>query len=209
MAEEEEVEGLKAWWKENGRFVVTAALLGLGSVVGWNVWQDHRQGRAEQASQMYDELTEAAFLARHDDVLARSGLLIEQFPRSGYATLAALIGATSAVAQERFQEAVTRLEWVVRHASRDTYRDLARIRLARVRIDEGAWDAALEALDAMTSASFAATAGELRGDVHLARGEREEARAAYREVLSGEAALPGSLVRVRMKLDDLGQLNVP
>lgn len=206
---EEEVEGLKTWWKENGRFVVSAAVLGLGSVVGWNVWQDHRQGRAEQASQRYDELAEAAVHGRHDDVLARSDFLIEHFPGSGYAILAALIGATSAVAQERFQEAATRLEWVVQHASRDTYRDLARIRLARVRIDEGAWDAALAVLEAMESAGFAATAGELRGDVHLARGEREEARAAYRGVLSGEAVLPASLVRVRMKLDDLGQLNVP
>ena len=206
---EEEVERLKTWWKENGRFVVTAVVLGLGSVVGWNAWQDHRQDRAEQASRMYDELTEAALLGRHDDVLVRSDLPIEQFPRSGYAPLAALIGAASAVAREEFPEAATRLEWVVRHASRDTYRDLARIRLARVRIDEGAWDAALAALDAVTSAGFAASAGELRGDLHLARGEAEEARAAYREVLSGEAVLPASLARIRMKLDDLGQLNVP
>ena len=206
---EEEVERLKTWWKENGRFVVVAVVLGLGSVVGWNGWQDYRQDQAEQASQMYDELVEWAALGRHDDVLARTDLLIEEFPRSGYATLAALIGAASAVAQEQLHEATRWLEWVVQHAPRTAYRDLALIRLVRIHIDESAWDAALAALAAMDSTGFAAIAGELRGDIHFARGEVEEARAAYRGVLSGEAVFPASFVRVRMKLHDLGHLNVP
>ena len=138
-----------------------------------------------------------------------AALLLAEFPNSGYATLAAFIASASAAAQGETGEAKSRLEWVHENASREGYRDLARIRLARVLLDEENPEAALEALDEVRSEAFDAVAGELRGDIHLARGAPDEARAAYREVLAGERALPSSRARIQMKLDDLGHLRVP
>ena len=209
MADDEDVAKLKSWWKENGRSIVAGVVLGLGGIVGWNAWQGHQERRAEAASEMYAQVAEAAEAGRHGEARTRAALLLEEFPRSGYATLAAFVASASAAAQGESAEARSRLAWIEENAPRDGYRDLARIRLARILLDEEAPQAALAALDRVGSDAFEAVAGELRGDVLLARGSPEEARSAYRDVLAGERALPTARARVRMKLDDLGHLRVP
>ena len=209
MADDEDLAKLKAWWKENGRSIVVGVVLGLGGMVGWNFWQDHRETQSEEASEMYAGILEAAAEERHDDVRAQAALLLAEFPDSGYATLAALIASASAAAQGQPAEARQRLAWIEEHAPRDGYRDLARIRLARVLLDEDDPQAALDALDRVGSDAFDAVTGELRGDIHRVQGAPEEARAAYQAVLAGEATLPSARTRVRMKLDDLGHLRVP
>lgn len=209
MADDEDLAKLKAWWKENGRSIVAGVVLGLGGIAGWNVWQSHQERHAEEASEMYAEVAGAAAEGRHGEVRTQAALLLTEFPRSGYATLAAFVASASAMAQGEPAEARSRLAWIEEHAPRDGYRDLARIRLARILLDEDDPQAALAALDRVASDAFDAVAGELRGDILLARGAPEEARSAYRDVLAGERALPAARTRVQMKLDDLGHLRVP
>ena len=209
MADDEDVAKLKAWWNEYGRTVVVGVVLGLGGIVGWNGWQSHQERRAEEASEMYAQVVEDAAQGRHADARTRAALLLTEFPRSGYATLAAFVASASAAAQGDLAEARSRLSWIAENASREAYRDLARIRLARVLLDEADTDSALDTLAEVSSGAFDSVAGELRGDIHLARGSRDEARSAWRNVLDGEEALPSSRARVRMKLDDLGHLRVP
>ena len=209
MADDEDVAKLKAWWNEYGRTVVVGVVLGLGGIVGWNGWQSHQERRAEEASEMYAQVVEAAAQGRHADARTRAALLLTEFPRSGYATLAAFVASASAAAQGDLAEARSRLSWIAENASREGYRDLARVRLARVLLDEEDTDAALDTLAEVSSGAFDAVAGELRGDIQLARGSPDEARSAWRSVLDGEGALPSSRARVQMKLDDLGHLRVP
>ena len=209
MADDEDVAKLKEWWKEYGRTVVVGVVLGLGGIVGWNGWQSYQERRAEEASEIYAQVVEAAGQGRHADARNRAALLVAEYPRSGYATLAAFVASASAAAQGEPAEARNRLSWIAENASREGFRDLARIRLARVLLDEKDAEAALDTLGKVGSDAFDAVAGELRGDIHLARGAADEARDSWRKVLDGEAALPSSRVRVRMKLDDLGHLRVP
>ena len=209
MADDEDVAKLKAWWNEHGRTVVAGVVLGLGGIVGWNYWGDYRERRAEEASAMYAEVVDASERGAHADALTGAALLVEEYPRSGYATLAAFIASASAVAQGERAEARNRLSWIAQNASREGYRDLARIRLARILLDERDPEAALEALHEVSSDAFDAVAGELRGDVHLARGAEQEALAAYRQVLDDERGLASLRARVQMKVDDLGHLQVP
>ena len=209
MADDEDVAKLKAWWNEYGRTVVIGVVLGLGGIVGWNGWQSHQERSAEEASEMYAQVVEAAAQDRHADVRTMAALLLTEFPRSGYATLAAFVASASAVAQGDLAEARSRLSWLAENASREGYRSLARIRLARVLLDEEDTDAALDTLGEVPPGAFDAVTGELRGDILATRGATDEARSAWRQVLDGEAALPSSRARVRMKLDDLGHLRVP
>ena len=208
MADDEDVAKLKAWWNEYGRTIVVGVVLGLGGIVGWNGWQRHQERQAEEASEVYGQVVEAATRGRHADARTQAALLLTEFPRSGYATLAAFVASSSAAAQGDLAEARSRLSWIAQNASREGYRDLARIRLARVLLDEEESGAALDTLAELSSGAFDALAGELRGDIHLARGSPEEARAAWRNVLDGEGTLPSSRARVQMKLDDLGHLRV-
>ena len=209
MAEDEDVAKLKTWWKEYGLTIVAGAVLGLGGIGGWNAWQGHQERRAEEASHIYAGVVEAAAGDRHEEARSRAAHLLAEFPNSGYATLAAFVASASASAQGEWDEARSRLTWIEDNASRPGYRDLARIRLARVLLDERDPESALEALGRVQSDAFDAVAEELRGDILLARGEAEEARSAWRAVLASEHALPSSRARVRMKLDDLGHAQIP
>ena len=209
MAEDEDVAKLKTWWKEYGLTMVAGAVLGLGGIVGWNAWQSHQDRRAEEAADMYAGVVEAAAGARHDEARSRAALLLAEFPDNGYATLGAFVASASAAAQGERSEARSRLAWIEENASRDGYRDLARVRLARVLLDESDPESALDALERLSPGAFDAVAGELRGDILLAWGEQEEARSAYRKVLADERVPRSSRARVQMKLDDLGHLRVP
>ncbi len=208
MADDEDVAKLKAWWNEYGRTIVVGVVLGLGGIVGWNGWQRYQERQAEEASEVYAQVVEAAGRGQHADARTRAALLLTEFPRSGYATLAAFVASASAAAQGDLAEARSRLSWIAQNASREGYRDLARIRLARVLLDEEDTGTALDTLSEVSPGAFDALAGELRGDIHLARGSPEEARIAWQDVLDGEGALPSSRARVQMKLDDLGHLRV-
>ena len=39
LSEKEQLEQMRAWWADNGRFVIGGVLLGVAALVGWNQWQ--------------------------------------------------------------------------------------------------------------------------------------------------------------------------
>jgi len=85
-----------------------------------------------------------------------------------------------------------------------THRGIARLRLAAVLLDEKKYDEGLKVLDGADDPAFAAPAADLRGDIMLAQGRLDEARAAYK--LAMEKAGPGDPVRgvAGTKLEALG-----
>ncbi|AGH45899.1 TPR-like domain-containing protein [Paraglaciecola psychrophila 170] len=48
--EEQQVEAIKRFWKENGLSLVIGALLGLGGLLGWRYYNDSQIEAKEQAS---------------------------------------------------------------------------------------------------------------------------------------------------------------
>ena len=65
---------------------------------------------------------------------------------------------------------------------------VARLRLARVQLAQGNADQALKTLDAVKPGAFAARYAQVRGDVLLAKGDRDGALKAYREARSSADA---------------------
>ena len=53
--EEQQVEAIKSWWKENGKAVVLGAVIGLGGLYGWRYYQGEIQSAKEQASEAYTQ----------------------------------------------------------------------------------------------------------------------------------------------------------
>ena len=78
------------------------------------------------------------------------------------------------------------------------------MRLAAVLLEEKKYDEALRMLDANKDEAFAPLAADLRGDVMLAQGRLDEARAAYK--LAAEKAGPRNPVKsiAETKLNALG-----
>lgn len=45
LTEEEQVEALKKWWKENGTAVIVGVVIGISAVVGFWKWREYRDAR--------------------------------------------------------------------------------------------------------------------------------------------------------------------
>jgi predicted negative regulator of RcsB-dependent stress response len=94
---------------------------------------------------------------------------------------------------------------VIEHGRTDDFRDLARLRLANVLLDEKAYDEALKLLDEKHGAAYDAQYAAARGDVLVAKNQAAEAKAAYKIALDkAGTGNNGFRESVRMRLEALG-----
>lgn len=207
MTEEEKVEAIKEWWRENGRSVLAGIVLGLGALFGWRGWVDYREGRAEAASALYAEMREVAQAGQTQAALTRGGRLRDDYASTPYAALGALEVARLAVQSGDLASAESELRWVMENARQVSIQELARLRLGRVLVAQDKLDEALTTLDSGSfGEAYDSLVNELRGDIHRARGERELAIEAYDRAL---ATAGGSTEYLRMKRDDLAVTSGP
>ncbi len=207
--EQEELEALQKWWKENGRAVVVGLVLGLGGVFGWTAWQSRAEATAERVSIDYQSMVEMAASDDHAEALLRADQIIREQPDSEYAALAGLLGAKSAFAIGRTDDANRLLGWVVENASRAELQDVARIRSVRLLLDQGEPDAALAMLAEVGTSAFATIVAELRGDILIGDRQSEAAAKAYQTALASDSMTSATRARLQMKLDDLGHSDRP
>lgn len=205
--EEQELEALKKWWDENGRTVVIGIVLGLGAVFGWTTYQQQLESEAETLSISYQQILEAASEGAHGAVRAQAASIIESAPKSGYAALGSLLAARSAYEEQDIDGAKNHLFWVIQNAEKSQLKDVARIRLARVLIEENRLGEAKSNLDAIENEAFTPSADEIRGDILLLEGDVDGARDAYQRTLGADNISNATRSRVQMKLDDLGVSN--
>lgn len=202
--EQEELEALQKWWKDNGKAVVVGLVIGLGGVFAWTTWQSRVETTAVNVSVVYQSMVDMAAADDHGEALLRAEQIMHEHPDSEYAALSGLLGAKSALADGRQDEARRLLGWVIEHAAREELRDLARIRSARLLIDADEPDQGLAMLTEVKTPAFAATVEELRGDILADRQQSEAAARAYESALASPSITSGMRARVNMKLDDLG-----
>ncbi|ACV35409.1 tetratricopeptide repeat protein [Accumulibacter sp.] len=182
LEEQEQIAEIKAWWKQYGNLllgIVTAASIG---VIAWQGWNWYQRNQAAQASMVYGVLQKAVRENDAQRIKTAAGELLEKYGSTAYAPMAALSAAKAMFAAGDTKTASLQLVWVVEHG-KDELRDLARLRLAAVLLDEKAYDEALKQLAGNTTGGFAVRFLGSRGDVLSAQGKTAEARAAYQEAL--------------------------
>jgi len=205
LEEQEQVAELKAWWTQHGNRVLAVVIAVAGAVVGWQGWRWYEHGQAAQASVLYDTLTKAAQAGDAKALRDAAGTLVESYPRTLYASMGALLAAKFYFERNDLKNAKAQLQWVIEHSPAEDFRDLARLRLAAVLVDEKAYDEALKLLDAPHAPAYDAQYAALKGDVLVAKNQLAEARAAYQAALE-KAERRDSPFResVRMRLEALG-----
>jgi predicted negative regulator of RcsB-dependent stress response len=194
--EEQQLEALKGWWKENASSVITGLLLGLALLFGAKSWFAYKDRKAEEASNLYVSLMNT--LAHGDENLVndRAGILIGDYSSTPYATLAALALAKQQLEQNELEPARAQLQWALDRAGSETMKQLVRLRLARVMVAQGNLDGAGALLaQSKPGSAFAPLYDELKGDIHAARGAIDQARSEYEVAL---AALPPDSAEHRM-----------
>ena len=202
--EEEQLEALKEWWKENGRSVIAGIVLGAAALFGYKFWQDYRVEQAREASSIVADMQA---LARGDEVgnlLEQAASLKSDYKRTPYAGLGALDAASAMVARGQLAEAEQELRWATDNAQLAEVQEVARVRLARVLIEQGRAQEALDALKVELPESFAGLVEELRGDAYRALGDLEAARNAYDRALLYTG---GASEYLQLKRDDLGAVS--
>ncbi len=205
LEEQEQIATLKGWWKDNGTAVVAALAAAAIAVAGWQAWRSWQHGGAQQAASLYDSLVKAVQAGDAKSLGDAGGTLVETFPRTLYASMGALASARFHFERGDLKNARAQLQWVVERSASEELRDIARLRLAGVMLDEKGYDEALALLEAKHAVAVAAQYAALKGDVLAARNQPELARAAYRVALEKSDQRNGAFrASVQLRLDALG-----
>jgi len=203
LEEQEQLESLKAWWKQYGNAVTWAVIVALLAFAGWSGWNYWQRKQAADAAQLYEQVTKAAEARDADRVKRAATDLEDKFGRTAYGPMSALTAAKVLYEAGDLAGAKAQLQWAIDHGG-DDYAPLARVRLAGVLLDEKAYDQGL-ALLKDAPAQYEALFADRRGDLLAAQDKREDARTAYRHALEklapGEA---GMRQIIQFKLDALG-----
>lgn len=205
LEEQEQLAELKAWWRQYGNLIL-AIVIGVAlAAAGWMGWRMYSQSQSSQASVVYDGLAKAAQAGDAKTLRDAAGTLVESYPRTLYASMGALVAARFYFDRNDLKNAKAQLQWVIERAASDDFRDLARLRLASILLDEKAYDEALKLVEAEHGAAYAAQYAALKGDLLVAKNQAAEARAAYKLALEKSAQRDGAFRdSVRMRLEALG-----
>ncbi len=215
LEEQEQIAEFKAWWKQYGSLLTFVVMAAAVVVLAWRGWNWYQRSQAEQASDIYQALQQAVQIGDTQRVKAASGELTEKFSGTRYAALGALVAAKATKDAGDAKTAKAQLQWAVDNGE-DEIRDLARLHLVTLLIDEKAYDEALKLLEGSVTPAFSARFIDSRGDVLSAQGKKDEARKAYQlalDTLSGaqngganSQLQSGAVYReiIQQKLDALG-----
>lgn len=205
--EQEQVDEIKKWLRENGAAIVVGLVLGISAISGWRYWEAKERARAETAAAMFSNVIAAAKTNRPADAEKMAQQILSDYGSTTYASYSALMLAKLAVEKQDLPTATQQLKWVIDNSSDSALKRLAQIRLARVLLAQGKSEEALGHLDRLpASPTPSAAVAELRGDALMALGKREEAGKQYLEAYANAepAEKSDEASAIALKLDNLG-----
>lgn len=185
LQEQEQLDELKAFWKQYGNLITWVLTLALGAFAAWNGWQWYQRDQGLKAAALYDAVERSAAAKEVDRIASRFGDLRDKFGGTVQAAQAALLTAKVQAEGGQADAARATLTWAADKAGDDALRALARLRLAGLLIDARQYDAALVQLDKVQQAGFTALVADRRGDVLAAQGKATEAATAWQQAWRG------------------------
>jgi predicted negative regulator of RcsB-dependent stress response len=199
--EEEQLDALKRWWKENGQATLIGLGLGVTVIFGWNYWQSYKKQRIDQASALYSQLLKAAEADQKDSEEKLAQRIQEQFADTHYAPYSGLLQAKVKVQQGDLAGAKKILEPIALSSDKELS-NIAKIRLVRLMMANKEYEQGLKLInevDPATSAHFSGIYDELVGDLYVALDRLDQARTSYQKAL--ESGHQSALLQ--FKIDDL------
>jgi len=203
--DEERVEELKKWWKENGKSVILGIVLGLSVLFGWRWWGDYQANQAIQASTLYTQLELAIQSKKVDQARAFADEIIKKYNSGPYAIYSALSLAKMEYDNNNLNAAKTHLQWVYDHAKDQEMKYLSGIRLARTLLALDEVDNAYALVSNTEGGNFAAMFEELKGDIHVRKGETDKAAQSYQKAAKLLPAGSRISPSLQFKIDDVAK----
>ena len=200
IEEEQEINQLKDWWKENGKTIIVAFILGVGGMFGWRYWQAHQAEQIAQASAQYDALI---YSAQQDEQAKKAN--IEQFvqanSKTAYAVFALLDEAKKAAEKQDFAAAEANLNQALTQSQDEVLTSIVALRLSAVQFQLGQLDNALTTLNQVKGESFNARKALLTGDIQVAKGDKVAAKNSFEQAQQSGSQLEQQMAK--MKLNNL------
>ncbi|TPH08608.1 YfgM family protein [Haemophilus haemolyticus] len=200
IEEEQEINQLKDWWKENGKTIIVAFILGVGGMFGWRYWQAHQAEQIAQASAQYDALI---YSAQQDEQAKKAN--IEQFvqanSKTAYAVFALLDEAKKATEKQDFAAAEVNLNQALTQSQDEVLTSIVALRLSAVQFQLGQLDNALTTLNQVKGESFNARKAILTGDIQVAKGDKVAAKNSFEQAQQSGTQLEQQMAK--MKLNNL------
>lgn len=204
--DEERVDELKKWWKENGTSVIFGIVLGLSVLFGWRWWSDYKENQLIQASSLYMQLELAIQNKKTDQAKAFADEIIKKYEAGPYAAYSALSLAKMELDNNDAKAAKTHLQWAYDHAKDAEMKRLSAIRLARTLLTLNEVDAAYALINSTEGGKFAAMFEELKGDIYIRKGERDKASQAYEKASQLTPAGARISPALQFKIDDVAKV---
>jgi predicted negative regulator of RcsB-dependent stress response len=203
LDEYEQGEKVRSWLRENGSSLLTGVILGLALILGWQWWQGRGTRQKEEAAAQYTALTDAIAAKDEAKIKTFAGVIDTKFAESPFAPLAHLRHAQYLQASGKNDEAIALLRAAPKPAD-PALAELQVLRLSRLLLIAGKPADALKAIEGRTDSLFPSVLHELRGDIQLALGKRDEARKSYEQAMTTlDEAAPTRRI-VELKLIDAG-----
>ena len=179
LQEQEQVDALKAFWARYGNLIMWAITLVLALFAGYSYWMKLQRDKAGQASTLYGEMQRAAEAG--DDKRAGQifGDMKSKASKTTYTQLGGLLAAKAQADKGDAVNATANLQWVAENGNEENAA-VAHLRLAGLLADAKKYDDALKELALVKPVSFAPLVADRRGDIELARGQKDAATKAYK-----------------------------
>lgn len=206
--EEERLEALQRWWKENKQSMFVGLALGIAAILGWNMWKSNQRATAEQASVVYQQLIQATDAKQADSATKLGERLVSQYGSTAYAEYARLFLAKLKAESGDLPGARKWLEEAIANSKDAPLKLVAQLRLGRVLLAAGEIDPALKLVEPLTDRQMGKFQGlfeELKGDLYAAAKRPADARKAYERAKE----LGDSSPLLELKLDDLATGTAP
>jgi predicted negative regulator of RcsB-dependent stress response len=202
-SEDQQIEAIKKWWKENGASLLLGLGIGVGALLGWREYLAYQTDHSAQASDLYQAVQTQVAQNRLDDAhINKADMIRNEYSDTPYAALVSMAQARHEFENGNIDDALMHLRWASENTTEPDVQHVAKLRLARILIAQKKYDEAETVLLADHPAAFTAGYEELKGDLYVAKGEIAQARVAYDKAIN---ATDGNASRwLRLKRQDLG-----
>lgn len=202
--EQEQLDALKSWWKDNRAWVIAALAIALIGYAALTYWKSYQGKQAAEAATLYAEVLKQVASNDPKRINDAVAAVVGKYGNTAYAPRAQLLAVQTNLQVKDLTTAKFQLEWVIAHATESGLQDTARLKLASILLDEKKFDEAMKLLDATHPEAFTGLYADLRGDVLAAQGKTDDARAAYKQAFDSLDSKSAYRNLIQLKLDGLG-----
>lgn len=204
LTEKEQLDELKAWWRENRAMILGGVALGIAAIAGFRMYTAGQVESALEASTQYEALVREVGENDLEPAQDIAATIFDEYAGTVYADQARLAMARLYMDAGRDADAADVLRPLATAGGSRPIEHVARLRLARIMLYQDRPQDALDLLGEPADTAFAARYNDVIGDAHHALGNMDAAASAWTAALAdatGSQTVDAEFLR--MKLDDL------